>query len=69
MRQSCKKACQRQKLAQASKKSDLQKSEKERKRKLKEDEVKQMKRHKLDVEQTIETLKKSLSEETIVSAQ
>ena len=39
MRQSCKKAYQRQKLAQASKKSDLQKSEK-----LKEEEVKQMKR-------------------------
>ena len=34
MRQSCKKACQRQKLAQASKKGDLQKSEKERNRKL-----------------------------------
>ena len=59
----------RDKLAQAIKKSDLQKSEKEQKRKLKEEEVKQMKRQKLDVEQTIETLKKSLCEEAIVSAQ
>ena len=33
MRQSCKKACQRQKLARESKKGDAQKSEKEQKRK------------------------------------
>ena len=37
MRQSCKKARERQKLAQASKKGDLQKSEKKKKSKLKED--------------------------------
>ena len=59
MKQSRKKAYQRQKLDQASKKSDLQKSEKERKRKLKEEEVKQMKRQKPNVEQTIETLRKA----------
>ena len=67
-RQSCRKACQRQKLAHESKKCDTQKSEKEQKRKLKEEEVKEMKRQKLDFEQTIETLKKSLYEEAIASA-
>ena len=45
----------------------MQKSEKELNRKLKE--VKEMKRQKLDVEQTIETLKKSLCKETIALAQ
>ena len=60
MRQSCKKARERQKLAQASKKGDLQKSEKKKKSKLKEDKVKEMERQKLDVEQIIEILKESL---------
>ena len=69
MRQSCKKACQRQKLAHESTKSDAQKSEKEQKRKLKNQEVKEMKRQKLDLEQPIKTLKKSLYEEAIASAQ
>ena len=69
IRQSCKKARQRQKLAQESKKGDVQKSEKERKRKLKEEKVKEMKRQKLDLEKTIKTLKKSLCEEIIASAQ
>lgn len=36
----------------------MQKSEKKQKRKLKEEEVKEMKRQTLDVEQTIKTLKK-----------
>ena len=60
MRQSYKKAHQRQKLAHESKKGDAQRSEKEQKKKLKEEEVKEMKGQKLDLEQTIETLKKSL---------
>ena len=64
IRQSCKKTHQRKKLAQKSKKGDVQKSERERKRKLKE-----MKREKLDVEQTTGTLKKNLCEEAIVSTQ
>ena len=64
IRQSCKKAHQRKKLAQKSKKGDVQKSERERKRKLKE-----MKREKLDVEQTTGTLKKNLCEEATVSTQ
>ena len=38
IRQSCKKACQRQKLAQESKKGHVHKSEKDRKRKLKEED-------------------------------
>ena len=38
----------------------MQKSEKKQKRKLKEEEVKEMKRQTLDVEQTIKTLKKEM---------
>ena len=44
MRQSCKKARQRQKLADQTKKGDKHKSEKEQKKKLNEEEVKEMKR-------------------------
>ena len=45
-------------------------SEKERKKKMEEEEeVKEMKRQKLDVEQIIETLKKNLCEKAIASAQ
>ena len=47
----------------------MQKLQNERKKKLKKEELKEMKRQKLDVEQTIETLKKNLCEEAIVSAQ
>ena len=59
MKQSCKKARQRQMLALQSKNSDAQASEHELKRKSKEEDVKSIKRQKLDLEQTIETLKKS----------
>ena len=55
-RQSCKKASERQKLAQESKKGDVQKSEKEQKRKLREEEAKEMQRQKLDAGQAIETV-------------
>ena len=67
MKQSCKKARQWQMLALQSKNSDAQASEHELKRKSKEEDVKSIKRQKLDLEQTIETLKKSLCEEAIAS--
>ena len=47
-------------LALQSKNSDAQASEHELKRKSNEEDVKSIKRQKLDLEQTIETLKKSL---------
>ena len=68
MRESCKKARQRQKLAAEQKKSDEVSSAKTLKRKLKGEEVKEMKKKKLDLQQTIETLRKSLNEEAIASA-
>ena len=57
------KACQRQKLAHESKKGHAKKSERTKK------EVKEKKRQKLELEHTIETLKKSLYDEAIASAQ
>ena len=59
IRQISKKARQRQKLAQESQKGDVQKSEEERKRKLREEEMKQMKRQKVDVEQIMKHLRKT----------
>ena len=47
----------------------MQRSEKERRRKLKDEDMKEMKRRKLDIEQTIETLKKSLCRDAIAPAQ
>ena len=68
IRQSCKKARHREKLFLSSKKVD-QVSEHELKRKSKEDEVKEVKRRKLELEESMNTLKKSLYEEAILSAQ
>ena len=59
IRQSCKKVRQRQKVAQESKKGDVQKSEEERKKKLREEEMKEMKRQKVDVEHIMKHLRKT----------
>ena len=67
LRKSCKKARQREKLDQEKKKAAAQKTEGELKRKSKQEEIKQLKRQKLDLVQTIETLKQNLMNEAIAS--
>lgn len=69
MKQSCKKARMRSVAARENKKKDSVTEERNRKRTLKKEEVEGIKKKKLDVTETINTLKKSLYEEAILSAQ
>ena len=68
IKQSCKKARQREIAVRESKKHGSVTSERHRKRKLKE-EVSEVNKQKLDLQQAIDTLKKSLCDEAILSAQ
>ena len=69
IKQSCKKARQREIAVRESKKHGSVTSERHRKRKLKEEEVSHVKKQKLDLQQAIDTLKKSLCDEAILFAQ
>ena len=69
IKQSCKKARQREIAVRESKKHGSVTSERHRKRKLKEEEVSHVKKQKLDLQQAIDTLKKSFCDEAILSAQ